>query len=60
MKDKKDENKYHCVQCGGTLDYQVNEEKIDHILLVCHRSECPNYGLLQIGIEGMPKEEDND
>lgn len=52
----------HCVQCGRELLGQVEIESKQ--IGVCHRPECPNYGLLQISIEKIKEfiesmEEDN-
>jgi len=45
----------HCVQC---------QEKIfplkDSPYPICDNPQCPNYGLLQAGIEGMPTRRNND
>ena len=42
----------HCVQCGGEMTYGVDWNKF---VLVCYNPICPNYGLLQMGIEKMKK-----
>lgn len=50
--------KYHCIQCHRALKYTINEEKLDHVVFVCHYPDCPNYGLYQIPKENMPKDEE--
>lgn len=51
-----------CNQCGHELvvwDYEVlsitNEEEV--LLTACDNPLCPNYALLQIPAEDMPKED---
>lgn len=40
----------HCVHCGKPMIYGTNWDKF---VPVCFEPDCPNYGLLQIGREGM-------
>lgn len=40
----------HCVHCGRPMIYGTNWDKF---VPVCFEPDCPNYGLLQIGREGM-------
>ena len=42
----------HCVQCGGEMPYGTDWDKF---VQVCHNPACPNFGLLQMGIEKMKK-----
>ncbi len=46
---KKDFNKY-CVQCGNTLT-TIYLGGCDIFSLSCSSSMCPNYGLLQVGLD---------
>jgi len=41
---------YHCVMCGEKITY------IKPYGFVCTNPACPNYGLVQLGIERMPDE----
>jgi hypothetical protein len=43
----------HCVQCAKEMVYGCDIQKIN--IPVCSNPGCPNYGLLQIGREGMDK-----
>jgi len=45
-------NHPHCVQCGDEMVFTTTGEFFHH---VCHNTKCPNFGLLQIGIEKMRK-----
>ena len=40
----------HCVQCAEEMPYGTDWDKF---VPVCHNHKCPNYGLLQMGIEKM-------
>lgn len=42
----------HCVQCGQEMPYGTDGDKFAS---VCCNPKCPNYGLLQMGIEKMIK-----
>jgi len=42
-----------CNQC-----HQIMEIEVDADIMVCNNPVCPNYGLLQIGIEDMLDRED--
>ena len=46
-----------CHQCGKQMEVVSYEEKGASIMNVtcCFNSECPNYSLVQISIEGMYK-----
>ena len=54
----------HCVQCGEEMPYGLtiqlyhskysDLEDVEVKLQTCTNLECPNYGLLQLGREGMP------
>ena len=46
----------HCVQCHRRLVYKVDLG--DSVVSICHRPDCPNYGLLALPQELMPTEED--
>lgn len=48
---KKSEGEYHCVQCGRVLEAYTDVQ--DKQVPVCTYPDCPNYGLLQLGIEIM-------
>lgn len=41
----------HCVHCGKEMPYGANINKCS--VSVCHNPACPNYGLLQMGMEKM-------
>lgn len=43
----------HCVQCNQELEHKVIIDA--SVVSVCNRPECPNYGVLQIPIEQMPR-----
>lgn len=54
MKDK------HCVQCGNKMEYSryftlLNDERVHFDF--CNNEKCPNYALLAVATEDMPKEE---
>lgn len=54
-------NAPRCVMCTKEMVYGCNIGTIS--IPVCNNQECPNYGLLQIGLDGMgklEKEENND
>ena len=40
----------HCVQCGREMENGTNWDKF---VPVCNYPDCPNYGLLQMGVEIM-------
>lgn len=47
-KDKnKEEGKDYCVQCIGPFEAMTADGNYS----VCIRAECPNFGLLQLGVE---------
>ena len=48
MKDKKQSSR--CVQCAKEMPYGIDWDKF---VPVCHNPKCPNFGLLQMGIEKM-------
>lgn len=50
--------KKHCNQCGRLMFYHVFEQ-LNGLgnPYVCNNPECPNYSLLQMAVEDMPKSE---
>lgn len=46
----------HCVQCHRELKYKVSIN--DSVVSICHRADCPNYGLLAMPQEQMPKDKE--
>jgi hypothetical protein len=48
-------NEHHCVQCGMEVNkgVMITRENGSFWLPVCHSMICPNYGLVQVGIENM-------
>ena len=48
----------HCVQCGNEMVYWLTIEAKNGTVRLqnCTNPECANYGLLTLGIEGMPKD----
>lgn len=44
----------HCVQCGAPLNHEVYWSS--YKTFICDRPECPNFGLVQVGIEAMRPE----
>jgi len=49
-----DTSNLHCVQCGNEFVYKVSLDS--SVVSICHHPECPNYGLLAMPKEQMPKE----
>jgi hypothetical protein len=45
-----------CLQCDGELTHTVKSASIKEAIFVCINPICPNYGLLAICKEKMPKE----
>jgi len=43
----------HCVQCHRELKYKVDLDQ--SVISICHYPDCPNYGLLAMPQEQMPK-----
>ena len=52
---KKKSTKYTCVQCHREFKYKVGLN--NSVVSICNFSDCPNYGLLAMPQEQMPKEE---
>lgn len=52
----------HCVQCGKEMPKGVvtSALKSTNYLPVCFNEKCPNYGLVQLGIENMYGERNRD
>jgi len=49
------ENQYaHCVRCGEEMPCGL--DIADKYTPLCTNKSCPNYGLVQVGIEKMPKD----
>lgn len=50
----------HCVQCGEEWDTQKMKrcDGMNIEMFACNNPECPNYGLLQVGIEKMKELQD--
>lgn len=48
----------HCVQCGNEMVYGLSIEAKNGLFRLqnCINPECANYGLLTLGVEGMPKD----
>ena len=44
----------HCVQCGEEMPCGL--DICEKYVPICTNHKCPNYGLVQVGIEKMPKE----
>lgn len=42
----------HCVQCGQPMLMGTNWDKF---VPICDNESCPNYGILQVGMEMMNK-----
>jgi hypothetical protein len=45
----------HCVQCGQPMLMGTNWDKF---VPICDNPTCPNYGILQVGIEKMQELEE--
>jgi hypothetical protein len=43
----------HCVQCGEMIFEYLGSP----LTFICNNEKCPNYGLLQAGIENMPMDD---
>lgn len=55
-----EEHNPNCVQCGEETAYFATGDYDKYLrvgMYVCNNEKCPNYGLLQVGIERMPIEE---
>ena len=50
MKNEKQFEIPHCVQCGKEMPYGREWAKF---VPVCYNPECPNFGLLKMGIENI-------
>jgi hypothetical protein len=46
----------HCVQCHREFVYKVDIRQ--SLVSICHYPDCPNYGLLAMPQEQMPKEKE--
>lgn len=47
----------HCVNCSDELilaRFNLKKEKL--LIPICRNTKCPNFGLLQMGLEVMSKE----
>lgn len=55
---KTSETKRTCNQCHKNMEYSAEVEVYgkQFLIPVCTRPGCPNFGLLQISVEQMPKE----
>jgi ssDNA-binding Zn-finger/Zn-ribbon topoisomerase 1 len=51
--------KHTCNQCGKQLDIFELRQKITLGIYVCCNPACPNFSLVQIPVEDMPKEKKN-
>ena len=51
LKKATTDNIHHCVQCAEPISKWVGLHA-----WVCEAADCPNFGLLQLGIEWTPKE----
>jgi len=40
-----------CVQCNRALEYTLDEGET----FICTNPECPNFGLVQVGMEDVEK-----
>lgn len=47
----------HCLQCGEKMLTSFGNDNFNAPF--CDRPECPNYGLLQIGVIPKPKAQKN-
>ena len=50
-------NRATCVQCHRQMDNTVYDKGFAYLIHVCTYSDCPNYGLLAITQEKMPKDD---
>lgn len=48
----------HCVQCGKPLKFYIFRiQELEGSLYYCLNVHCPNFGLLQSGIEDLPEKD---
>lgn len=48
--------KFHCNQCHREFKYKI--DLANSLVSICHYPDCPNYALLQMPLEQMPKEKE--
>ena len=54
MKKQTYKNCLHCVQCGEEFIYKCDLDNT--VVSICSNPKCPNYALLAMPLEQMPKD----